>query len=124
LLNIRGRLRETMKRNALLEAAAPKGCKRRNLTSSDLAMAAKEDTIRALGRKYSITYCVWINVAIFPLRACPDIDLNSKERWRTGLSIEDGVKAELFQFIPKEEHELMAFQSFGSQVCIGTVFTL
>jgi hypothetical protein len=114
-----------MKLNALLEAAAPKGRKRRNLTSSDLAMAAKEDTIRALGRKYSVTYCLWINVAIFPLHACPDIDLISKERWLSGRSIEDGVKAELFQFIPKEEHELMAFQSFGSQVCIGiTAFAL
>jgi len=114
-----------MKRNALLEAAAaPKGRKRRNLTSTDLTMAAKEDTIRALGRKYSLTYCLWINVEIFPLCVCPDIDLTSKERWLSELSIEDGVKAELFQFIPKEEHELMTFQSFGSQVCIGATFAL
>ena len=113
-----------MKRNALLEAAAPNR-KRRNLTSNDLAMAAKEDTIRALGRKYSVTHCLWINVEIFPLRACPDIDLSSKERWLTGVSIEDGVKTELFQLIPEEEHELMVYHSFGSQVCVCTVlFTL
>jgi hypothetical protein len=89
-----------MKRNALLEAATSKGRKRRNLTPNDLAVAAKEDTIQALGRKYSITHCLWINVEIFPLCTCPVIDLNSKERWISRVAIEDGVKAELFQFIP------------------------
>ncbi|KAG1740037.1 hypothetical protein EDB19DRAFT_1908633 [Suillus lakei] len=83
LLDLRGKCREAIKKNALLEAAVPKGRKRRNLTSNDLVMAAKEDTIRALGRKYSITHCLWINIELFPLsaRTCPDIDLNSKERW-------------------------------------------
>ncbi|KAG1800163.1 hypothetical protein EV424DRAFT_1545766 [Suillus variegatus] len=55
--------------------------------------------------------------------------------------MEDGVKAELFQFIPPEEHELMNYQSFGSQfgrgisnahsemasdvkVCAGAIFSL
>ncbi|KAG1835881.1 hypothetical protein DFJ58DRAFT_735395 [Suillus subalutaceus] len=110
-----GRYWETMKRNALLEVATSKGCKRHNLTPNDLAMAAKEDTIRALGRKYSITHCLWINIKIFPLHTCPDINLNSKEHWISGVSMEDGVKAELFQFIPAEEHELMNYHSFGSQ---------
>ncbi|KAG1825050.1 hypothetical protein DFJ58DRAFT_849656 [Suillus subalutaceus] len=117
LLDLRGKCREAIKKNALLEAAVPKGRKRRNLTSNDLAMAAKEDTIRALGRKYSITHCLWINIELFPLsaRTCPDIDLNSKERWLTGVSMEDGVRAELFKFIPEEERELMSYQNFGSQ---------
>ncbi|KAG2131055.1 hypothetical protein DEU56DRAFT_914593 [Suillus clintonianus] len=115
LLNLHGRYQETMKRNTLLEAATSKGRKRRNLTPNDLAMAAKEDTIRVLGRKYSITHCLWINLEIFPLRTCPDIDLNSKERWISGVLMEDGVKAKLFQFIPAEERELMNYQSFGSQ---------
>ncbi|KAG1859329.1 hypothetical protein DFJ58DRAFT_726356 [Suillus subalutaceus] len=119
LLNLRGRYRETMKRNALLEAATSKGRKQHNLTPNDLAMAAKEDTIRVLGRKYSITHCLWINLEILPLRTCPDIDLNSKERWISGVSMEDGVKAELFQFIPAEERELMNYQSFGSQFGMG-----
>ncbi|KAG2029316.1 hypothetical protein BDR03DRAFT_1018557 [Suillus americanus] len=105
LLDLRGKCREAIKKNALLEAAVPKGRKHRNHTSNDLAMAAKEDTIRALGRKYSITHCLWINIELFPLsaRTCPDIDLNSKERWLTGVSMEDGVRAKLFKFIPEEE---------------------
>ncbi|KAG1870705.1 hypothetical protein DFJ58DRAFT_837427 [Suillus subalutaceus] len=117
LLDLRGKCCEAIKKNALLEAAVPKGHKRHNLTSNDLAMAAKEDTIRALGRKYSITHCLWINIELFPLSAhtCPDIDLNSKERWLTGVSMEDGVRAELFKFIPEEERELMSYQNFGSQ---------
>ncbi|KAG1865547.1 hypothetical protein DFJ58DRAFT_838653 [Suillus subalutaceus] len=117
LLDLHGKCREAIKKNALLEAAVPKGRKRRNLTSNDLAMAAKEDTIRALGRKYSITHCLWINIELFPLsaRTCPDIDLNSKERWLTGVLMEDGVRAELFKFIPEEERELMSYQNFGSQ---------
>jgi hypothetical protein len=121
LLDLRGKCREAIKKNALLEAAVHKGRKRRNLTSNDLAMAAKEDTIRALGRKYSITHCLWINIELFPLsaRTCPDIDLNSKERWLTGVSMEDGVRAELFKFIPEEERELMSYQNFGSQVCLS-----
>ncbi|KAG1902758.1 uncharacterized protein F5891DRAFT_1185883 [Suillus fuscotomentosus] len=114
LLNLHSTYRETMKRNALLEAATSKGHKQRNLTPNDLAMAAKEDTIRTLGRKYSITHCLWVNIEIFPLCTCPDINLNSKECWISGVSMEDGVKAELFQFIPTEEHELMNYQSFGS----------
>ncbi|KAG1764200.1 hypothetical protein EDD22DRAFT_845979 [Suillus occidentalis] len=100
LLNLHGKYWETMKRNALLEAATSK---------------AKEDTIRALGRKYSITQCLWINIKIFLLRTCPVIDLNSKECWIGGVAIEDGVKAELFQFISAEKHELMNYNSFGSQ---------
>ncbi|KAG1730267.1 uncharacterized protein EDB91DRAFT_1252742 [Suillus paluster] len=44
-----------------------------------------------------------------------NVNLNSKERWISGVSMEDGVKAELFQFIPAEEHELMNYHSFGSQ---------
>ncbi|KAG1883636.1 hypothetical protein F4604DRAFT_1920146 [Suillus subluteus] len=115
LLNLRGRYRETMKRNMLLEAATSKGRKRRNLTPNDLVMVAKEDTIQVLGRKYSIIHCLWINLKIFPLRTCLDIDLNSKEHWISGVSMEDGVKAELFHFIPAEECELMNYQSFGSQ---------
>ncbi|KAG1897468.1 uncharacterized protein F5891DRAFT_1191929 [Suillus fuscotomentosus] len=117
LLDLRSKCREAMKRNALLEAAAPKGRNRCNLTANNLAMAAKEDAIRALGRKYSITHCLWINIELFPLSKCtyPDIDLNSKERWITGVSMEDGVRAELFKFIPEEEHEMMSYKNFGSQ---------
>ncbi|KAG1822075.1 uncharacterized protein BJ212DRAFT_1297314 [Suillus subaureus] len=117
LLNLRGKYRETMKKNVLLEAVVPKGCKQCNLTSNELAMAAKEDTIQALGRKYSITHCLWINIELFLLsvHTCPDIDLNSKKHWLTGVSMEDGVRAELFKFIPEEECELMSYQNFGSQ---------
>ncbi|KAG1893072.1 uncharacterized protein F5891DRAFT_986212 [Suillus fuscotomentosus] len=126
LLNLCSTYWETMKRNALLEVATSK---------------AKEDTIRTLGRKYSITHCLWVNVEIFPLCTCPDINLNSKEFWISGVSMEDGVKAELFQFIPTEEHKLMNYQSFGSQfgrgvsnahsemasdvkACAGAIFSL
>ncbi|KAG1744081.1 uncharacterized protein EDB91DRAFT_1246962 [Suillus paluster] len=52
---------------------------------------------------------------IFPLHTCPDINLNSKEHWISRVSMEDGVKVELFQFIPAKEHELMNYHSFSSQ---------
>ncbi|KAG0693061.1 hypothetical protein DFH29DRAFT_881766 [Suillus ampliporus] len=51
-------------------------------------------------------------------------NIQSKERWISGVSIEDGIKAELFQFIPTEERELMNYHSFGSQACAGAIFSL
>jgi hypothetical protein len=114
LLNLRGRQREILKRNALLETSAAKG--RKKLTRDELELAVKEEAIRLLGRKYSITHCLWINPQIFPFRAHPDIDINSKECWLSPLSIEDGVKAELFLFVPEADHEMMNHKLFGSHV--------
>ncbi|OJA17452.1 hypothetical protein AZE42_14162, partial [Rhizopogon vesiculosus] len=81
-----------------------------------LALAAKESVVKTHGRKYSITHCLWIDVHIFPLLQCPTIDLSSKECWLSPLAIEDGVKAELFQFIPETDCGLMSHKDFGSPV--------
>jgi hypothetical protein len=81
-----------------------------------LALAAKESAVKAHGRKYSITHCLWIDVHIFPLLRRPTINLSSKERWLSPLAIEDGVKVELFQFIPETDHGLMSHKDFGSPV--------
>lgn len=113
---MRGKCRELLKRNALLEASTAKGRKRKNLTAKDLALSAKEDTIRAHGRKYSMTHCLWINVKIFPLCVPPNIELFGSERWLSPQSIEDGVKAELFKFIPEVDHELMGYKNFAPHV--------
>ncbi|KAG1834041.1 hypothetical protein DFJ58DRAFT_735918 [Suillus subalutaceus] len=55
----------------------------------------------------------------FPLRARPDIDINSKKRWLSPLSIEDGVKAELFLFVPEADRETMNHKLFGSHFAKG-----
>jgi hypothetical protein len=70
LLNLRGQQQEILKRNALLENSAAKGWKK--LTRDELELAVKEEAIRLLGCKYSITHCLWINPQIFPLCAHPD----------------------------------------------------
>ncbi|KAG1885302.1 uncharacterized protein F5891DRAFT_1202031 [Suillus fuscotomentosus] len=119
LLNMRGKCRELLKRNALLEATTAKGRRGKNLTAKDLALSAKEDTIRAHGRKYSMTHCLWINAGIFPLRVPPNIELFGSERWLSPQSIEDGVKAELFKFIPEIDHELMGYKNFAPHFAKG-----
>ncbi|KAG2741160.1 hypothetical protein P692DRAFT_201871848 [Suillus brevipes Sb2] len=118
LLNMHGKCRELLKRNALLEATTAKG-RRRNLTTKDLALSAKEDTIRAHGRKYSMTHCLWINAENFPLHTRPNIELFGSERWLSPQSIEDGVKAELFKFIPEVDHELMCHKNFAPHFAKG-----
>jgi hypothetical protein len=113
---MRGKYREALKKNALLEATLSKGRKTK-LTNKDLALAAKEDIIKNYGRKFSVTHCLWVETTIFPLRAPPpNIDLTSKERWLSPMSIQDGVKAELFRFILPVDHGMMAHKNFGSHV--------
>ncbi|KAG1898709.1 uncharacterized protein F5891DRAFT_1190494 [Suillus fuscotomentosus] len=87
LLNMHGKCRELLKRNALLEATTAKGRRGKNLTAKDLALSAKEDTIR--------------------------------EHWLSPQSIEDGVKAELFKFIPEIDHELMGYKNFAPHFAKG-----
>ncbi|KAG1860332.1 hypothetical protein DFJ58DRAFT_840011 [Suillus subalutaceus] len=77
-----------------------------------LAPAPPDATSQELRRALEISQRLLLDLCA---RTCPDIDLNSKERWLTGVSMEDGVRAELFKFIPEEERELMSYQNFGSQ---------
>ncbi|KAG2034358.1 hypothetical protein BDR03DRAFT_1013550 [Suillus americanus] len=82
-----------------------------------------------------------MNLFPFKLCMCPNINLSSKERWLSPLTIEDGVKAELFLFIPETNHELMNHKNFGSsfakgvnsvhsemvsdvKLCAGAIFTM
>ncbi|KAG1799035.1 uncharacterized protein HD556DRAFT_1305872 [Suillus plorans] len=119
LLDMRGKYREALKKNALLEATLSKGWKTK-LTNKDLALAAKEDTIKNYGRKFSVTHCLWVDTIIFPLRAPPPrIDLTSKERWLSPMSIQDGIKAEIFLFILPADHNMMAHKNFGSHFVKG-----
>ncbi|KAG1777965.1 hypothetical protein EV702DRAFT_1196766 [Suillus placidus] len=119
LLDMRGKYLEALKKNALLEATLSKGRKTK-LTNKDLALAAKEDIIKNYGRKFSVTHCLWVETTIFPLRAPPpNIDLTSKERWLSPMSIQDGVKAELFCFILPADHGMMAHKNCGSHFVKG-----
>ncbi|KAG1793249.1 uncharacterized protein HD556DRAFT_1443678 [Suillus plorans] len=119
LLDMRGKYREALKKNTLLEATLSKGRKTK-LTNKDLALATKEDTIKNYGRKFSVTHCLWVDTIIFPLRAPPPrIDLTSKEWWLSPMSIQDGVKAEIFLFILPADHNMMAHKNFGSHFVKG-----
>ena len=88
------------------------------MTDKELALALKVDSVRFYGRKYSVTHCLWINGEIFPLSVNPGIDLNSEERWLSARAIEDGIKTELFAFIPRADWPLMGHKNFGSDVSI------
>ncbi|KAG2351389.1 hypothetical protein BDR07DRAFT_1501597 [Suillus spraguei] len=79
-----------------------KGRWQKNLTAKDLALSAKEDTIRAHGHKYSMTHCLWINAEIFFL-----------------CSIEDGITAKLFKFISEIDLELMGYKNFTPHFAKG-----
>ncbi|KAI6168762.1 hypothetical protein EDD17DRAFT_1750352 [Pisolithus thermaeus] len=122
LLELQGKYRAMEMQHSLLQARTTKGCqswKVSTLMNQELSVALKEETIRTYGRKYSATHCLWVNLVIFPLHDDPQIDLYSSERWVSALAIKDSVKLELFQFIPKEDHPLMAHHVFGDKFCHG-----
>ncbi|KIM53024.1 hypothetical protein SCLCIDRAFT_139885, partial [Scleroderma citrinum Foug A] len=89
------------------------------LTDAALTCAVKADTIQAYGRKYSMTHCLWINSEIFLLCTNPKVNVYSKEHWISALSIEDGVKTELFEFIPELNWKLMTYEGFGGDIHKG-----
>lgn len=120
LMEMHGKQWELKKRNNLLEAAATQSKGRRGqtkLTDAALTCAVKADTIQAYGRKYSMTHCLWINSEIFLLCTNPKVNVYSKEHWISALSIEDGVKTELFEFIPELNWKLMTYEGFGGDIC-------
>ncbi|KAG8216754.1 hypothetical protein J3R82DRAFT_6985 [Butyriboletus roseoflavus] len=84
-----------------------------NLFNKELELAKKEEVIHAYSCRYSATHCLWISTEYFPLCNNPGIDLCSAECWVSPLVIEDGVKTELFKFIPRADHPLMAHRDFG-----------
>ncbi|KAI6011649.1 hypothetical protein EDC04DRAFT_2905356 [Pisolithus marmoratus] len=121
-LELRGKYCAMEMQNSLLEAQTAKGhwgWKLNTLTNKELSVAMKEETIHTYRRKYSAMHCLWVNSAIFPLCDDPQTDLYSSEHWVSPLTIEDGVKSELFQFIPKEDHPLMAHRIFSDKFCHG-----
>lgn len=127
---MRGKIRELQKQNALFEAQSRKGRKgskkkaATNLTGTELSLALKEDLIRALGRKYTLTHCFWIGTAIFPLTSNPKANLTSSERWVSPLAMETAVKTEIFAFVPKDLHPMMVYENFGTYVSFNTLFLL
>jgi len=118
LLEMCGKFQVLEKQNALLEAQKGKGRKGKvqNLSNKELLVALKEEGIRVYGRKYSAMHCLWIPTQIFPLCKNPEIDLYSAECWLSPLAIKDGVKTELFKFISKQDHALMAHKDVGDAV--------
>ncbi|KAF8546502.1 hypothetical protein OG21DRAFT_1491147 [Imleria badia] len=42
------------------------------------------------------------------------MDITSPERWLSPLAMEEGTKTDIFQFIPKKLHPLMAYNTFGN----------
>ncbi|KIJ58671.1 hypothetical protein HYDPIDRAFT_33939 [Hydnomerulius pinastri MD-312] len=112
-----------MKQDAFLDAHSRKGHKGKKndlvLTDSALLLTLKEDEIHAFGRKYSMTHCLWVNAEIFPLTKDPKMDPHSSEHWLSPLSMEDGVKSDIFLYIPSDQHALMAHKTFGSHFSLG-----
>jgi len=65
-----------------------------------------------------MTHCLWVSGGVFPLSENPRIDLKNEERWLSVRSMEDGVKTELFAFVPRTDWLLMAHKNFGGDVSI------
>jgi hypothetical protein len=97
----------------------PRKVSGRRTSTKDLEIAAKEDTIQAqVGCKYSMMHCLWINTGIFPLHRPPHIDLLGSKHWSSSQLMEDGVKAELFEFVPATDHNLLDLKDFGAYVSL------
>ncbi|KAG9310326.1 hypothetical protein JVU11DRAFT_9453 [Chiua virens] len=90
-----------------------RGKKAATLTRPELDLALKKDMICSLERKYCLIYCLWVNSLIFLLMQNPGINLTSKERWFSLLTVEEGVKTEIYGFMPKKLHPLMAYNTFS-----------
>ncbi|KAG2130566.1 hypothetical protein BD769DRAFT_1386958 [Suillus cothurnatus] len=121
LLDMWEKYQESLKKNALLKATLSKGQKIK-LTNKDLALAAKEDIIKNYGHKFSVTHCLWVETTIFPLHTPPpNIVLMSKEWWLSPMSIQNGIKAELFHFILPVDHGMMAYKNFGFHVDLESI---
>ena len=126
LLVMRGKFQVLEKRNALLEAQKGKGRKAKkvgNLSNKELSATLKDDVIHVYGRKYSATHCIWVPTGIFPLRQNPEMNPFSAEQWLSLLTIEDGVKTELFNFIAKDDHSLMLHKDFAKLVSPLSLFS-
>ncbi|KAI6009908.1 hypothetical protein PISMIDRAFT_14162 [Pisolithus microcarpus 441] len=122
LLQMCTKLQALESQNALLEAQKGKGHRGKkvgNLSNKELSVTLKEEAIHTHGHKYSATHCLWINTEIFPLCKNPEINLVAAECWVSPLAIEDGMKTELFKYIPMEDQTLMAHKDFGEAFSHG-----
>jgi len=58
----------------------------------------------------------WVDPAAFG-KPCPDVSPRDLNRYKSDLSIQQGLIAELYEFVPRKLHEMMASHShFGNQV--------
>ncbi|KIJ10615.1 hypothetical protein PAXINDRAFT_157571 [Paxillus involutus ATCC 200175] len=103
LLEMCRKYRLLTKYNQLLENHMGRGHKGKtlgNLTEKELKLVKQKEEICTLGQKYSAVYCLWINSEIFLLHKKSKIDLLSSKHWLFLLSIEDGVKTEIYDYVP------------------------
>ncbi|KAH7917411.1 hypothetical protein BV22DRAFT_1135425, partial [Leucogyrophana mollusca] len=110
-MKLRSAYRELQNKYRQLEASQPK--RRKKLTARDLAVATQDEMIRQLGRKFSFVRCLWISPTIFKHKTPPSVNLLGKDRWASPKSIEDGMVAELFAFVPPELHPYMIHDHFA-----------
>ncbi|KAH7916922.1 hypothetical protein BV22DRAFT_1135889, partial [Leucogyrophana mollusca] len=73
---------------------------------------AQDDEIKFLARKFCLTHSLWVPDEILLRKSPPNVDLLSKERWKSAKAIEDGLTAELWGFMPSQLHQFMGFDRF------------
>lgn len=107
-------MRKLQVKNATLQANQPK---RRVKNDVPKQMVPYETEISMLGRKYSHMVEPWITTAALFDRPRPTLAADSVHRYDSELSIQHGLIAEIYDFIPEKLHRIMANHSyFGTLV--------
>jgi hypothetical protein len=107
-------MRKLRIQNAMYAANQPKR-QRKNVPQ---VISAHDEEIALLGRKFSIMVRLWVvNVDAFKAPR-PAFHADSANRYESDISVEQGLAAELHDFIPRKFHEMMLNHShFGLHVC-------
>lgn len=93
--------------NASLLADAPKKSRRSKKALIPDEVADKKNVVMTLARMFSVMGAPWITTDSFGVPRPIGIHPFGPERYAFGATSEQGLSAELFQFIPDNLHEVM-----------------
>jgi hypothetical protein len=77
-----------------------------------------EGAVKTLGRKFGSMHSPFLTRKLFDMVLIrPQLLATSEDRFANKESLQRGLVAELFDFVPENMHELMRTQFFGDTVC-------